>query len=293
MAKHDEQLPYILAGYATKPMHKGNIGLMDAILSGAGWYAVSHPLGAVGSLGLASPRLSSASQSALGKIAKYGAAATSRPVTSGAYCGERALQEEGQQPSEETIGMPQADVSAPRSVRNNNPGNIIDSSFARNQPGYVGNDAGFAVFDNEQSGVEAHKKLLENYGMAGRNTVDTIIDRWSPANAEGNTPEATENYKKHVADKLGVNKNDPLDMSDPAIIDALSQAMAEFESGIKSSNRIGRASGGRIMNHKSEAEGLIRLADKAKKALNNSTESLLAVPDEAVTKALSIANEAI
>jgi hypothetical protein len=57
--------------------------------------------------------------------------------------------------------------------------------------------------------------------------------------------------------------------------------------------RIGRATGGRIMNHKSEAESLIRLADKTKKALNNSTESLLAVPDEAVTKALSIANEAI
>ena len=57
--------------------------------------------------------------------------------------------------------------------------------------------------------------------------------------------------------------------------------------------RTGRASGGRIMNHKSEAENLIRLADKTKKALNNSTESLLAVPDEAVTKALSIANEAI
>ena len=58
-------------------------------------------------------------------------------------------------------------------------------------------------------------------------------------------------------------------------------------------DRPGRATGGRIMNHRSEAESLIRLADKTKKALNNSTESLLAVPDEAVTKALSIANEAI
>jgi hypothetical protein len=58
-------------------------------------------------------------------------------------------------------------------------------------------------------------------------------------------------------------------------------------------DRQGRATGGRIMNHRSEADNLIRLADKTKKALNNSTESLLAVPDEAVTKALSIANEAI
>lgn len=63
--------------------------------------------------------------------------------------------------------------------------------------------------------------------------------------------------------------------------------------GAATGGRIGRASGGRIMNHRSEADNLIRLADKTKKALNNSTESLLAVPDEAVTKALSIANEAI
>jgi len=58
-------------------------------------------------------------------------------------------------------------------------------------------------------------------------------------------------------------------------------------------DRQGRATGGRIMNHRSEADSLIRLADKTKKALNNSTESLLSVPDETVTKALSIANEAI
>jgi hypothetical protein len=66
-----------------------------------------------------------------------------------------------------------------------------------------------------------------------------------------------------------------------------------YPAAVTMGDRQGRATGGRITNHRSEAESLIRLADKTKKALNNSTESLLAVPDEAVTKALSIANEAI
>jgi len=295
LAKHDQQLPYILAGYATKPMHKGNIGLMDAVLSGAGWYAVSHPLGAVGSLGLASPRLSSMSQTALGKIAKVGSAATSRPVTAGAYYGERALQEEGQQPSEENMGMPQGDNSLPRNVRNNNPGNIIDSDFAKRQPGYVGTDGQFAVFDKPENGYSAHKTLLSSYGSEGRDTIDAIIEKWSPSKGKGNTPEGTKNYKLEVAKRLGVGIHDRLDMSDPNVLDALSKAMANFEGDKRAATggRIGRATGGRIMNHRSEAENLIRFADKTKKALNNSTESLLSVPDETVTKALSIANEAI
>ena len=295
LAAHNERIPYLLAGYATKPMHKGNIGLMDAVLGGVGYFAVAHPAGAAVALAGASPRLSSMSQTALGKIAKVGSAATSRPVTAGAYYGERALQEEGQQPSEENMGMPQGDNSLPRNVRNNNPGNIIDSDFAKRQPGYVGTDGQFAVFDKPENGYSAHKTLLSSYGSEGRDTIDAIIEKWSPSEGKGNTPEGTNNYKLEVAKRLGVGIHDRLDMSDPNVLDALSKAMANFEGDKRAATggRIGRATGGRIMNHRSEAESLIRLADKTKKALNNSTESLLAVPDEAVTKALSIANEAI
>jgi hypothetical protein len=56
-----------------------------------------------------------------------------------------------------------------------------------------------------------------------------------------------------------------------------------------------RAEGGRIgtLNHVMLAAGLIRAAEKAKKGHGQTTEPLLKQTDEAITKALSIANEAI
>ena len=61
-----------------------------------------------------------------------------------------------------------------------------------------------------------------------------------------------------------------------------------------SGGRIERASGGRTsIDHGAEADNLIALADKAKKAHNSTTEPLLDQPDEMITKALAIADKAI
>ena len=59
--------------------------------------------------------------------------------------------------------------------------------------------------------------------------------------------------------------------------------------------RVGRASGGRLVrnDHSARAAALIRAADSAKKAHNDTTKEILEQPDEAVAKALSIANQAI
>ena len=59
--------------------------------------------------------------------------------------------------------------------------------------------------------------------------------------------------------------------------------------------RPNRAKGGRIggINHGSIAMSLIRAAEKAKKGHNTTTQSLLEQPDEAITKALAIADEAL
>ena len=56
-----------------------------------------------------------------------------------------------------------------------------------------------------------------------------------------------------------------------------------------------RKAGGRIggLNHTSIAMSLIRAAEKAKKGHNTTTEPLLEQPDEAITKALAIADEAL
>jgi len=57
--------------------------------------------------------------------------------------------------------------------------------------------------------------------------------------------------------------------------------------------RIERASGGRITNHASIAEKLVRAAEKAKKAQSQNTEALLDHSDDAIATALEVANKHI
>jgi hypothetical protein len=77
-----------------------------------------------------------------------------------------------------------------------------------------------------------------------------------------------------------------------------SQPGSQFEYEVnprRAGGRVGRASGGRLMrnDHSARAAALIRAAEAAKKAHNATTEGILEQPDEAVAKALSIANKAI
>jgi hypothetical protein len=62
---------------------------------------------------------------------------------------------------------------------------------------------------------------------------------------------------------------------------------------IFSSGRIGRQSGGRVGNPGFAADKLIAAAEKAKNRHSDDTSPLLDMPDEAITKALAIANEKI
>jgi len=52
-------------------------------------------------------------------------------------------------------------------------------------------------------------------------------------------------------------------------------------------------SGGRILDHGSKADALVRAAESARKAISGTTEPLLDMPDEHVVKALAVAGEAI
>lgn len=74
-------------------------------------------------------------------------------------------------------------------VHNNNPGNIKDSPFARNQPGYVGRDAnGFAVFNSPQAGRQAGIALLGTYFGRGQNDIQDIVEGLPTKVAKGSAP---------------------------------------------------------------------------------------------------------
>lgn len=122
---------------------------------------------------------------------------------------------------------PAGDRSQPRSVRNNNPGNIEDGDFARSLPGYKGSDGRFAIFETPQSGQGAQAALLGSYGRRGINTVQGVINRWAPPS--DNNP--TRRYIDFVARKLGVSPRTELDMTDPVVLSTMASAIAEFEGG--------------------------------------------------------------
>jgi hypothetical protein len=121
----------------------------------------------------------------------------------------------------------------PRSVRNNNPGNLEASAWARKQPGYVGTDGRFAIFETPDAGYAAMESLLQSYSNRGLNTVNSIINRWSPQSDPTNQPGSTSNYVKAVSRAVGVSPTTEIDINDPNIRNRLVRAMAEVEGGGK------------------------------------------------------------
>jgi hypothetical protein len=121
------------------------------------------------------------------------------------------------------------DASLPRGMRNNNPGNIEDGTFAQSLPGYAGTDGRFAKFESLDAGMAAMDKLLQNYGSKGLNTVGGIINRWAPPS--DNNP--TSAYAANVAQKLGTDPNSPINVNDPGVRQKLAMAIGGFENGPK------------------------------------------------------------
>jgi len=119
---------------------------------------------------------------------------------------------------------------APVSVRNNNPGNIVDPKTGK-----------FRVFQTPEEGDAALERDLAGklngtspaykarFGDAPVTPL-TLAETWSPASATGNSKDSTNNYAKSIAAKLGVDVNTPIPNT-PEAMKAVKQAITAFESG--------------------------------------------------------------
>lgn len=113
-----------------------------------------------------------------------------------------------------------------RGFVNNNPGNIRLSRTAW-QGEVKGSDPDFVTFDLPESGIRAMAKVLLNYQtIHGLRTVEAIIARWAPP-SENNTGA----YASDVASRMGVAPEDSVDLTDPATLSALVQAIIRHENG--------------------------------------------------------------
>jgi hypothetical protein len=118
------------------------------------------------------------------------------------------------------------DVTAPRGIRNNNPGNIVRTSDQwQGMSASQDADSHFVVFDAPVWGLRAMARILHGYIGAGADTVREIINRWAPPSEND-----TGAYVDAVAQSIGVDADAPVDAS--ALV-PLMQAITLHENGIQ------------------------------------------------------------
>ncbi|MFN5350997.1 MAG: hypothetical protein ACK5BE_00055 [Alphaproteobacteria bacterium] len=76
-------------------------------------------------------------------------------------------------------GIIETRMNGSKSWRNNNPGNIRAGKVANNL-GAVGNNNGFAVFQNKKTGSNAVSAILKKPAYS-KLTVDEAVSRWAPS----------------------------------------------------------------------------------------------------------------
>lgn len=126
------------------------------------------------------------------------------------------------------IELPRGDgyKSAPRGIRNNNPGNLnyAGQAGATMEGGEGGR---FAVFESMQHGVAALYKQLQLYFKRGINTLSSIVKTYAPASDNNNV----DAYISSLTKATGKGANEVLDSGDTATIARLMKGIVDHENG--------------------------------------------------------------
>ena len=121
----------------------------------------------------------------------------------------------------------------PVSVRNNNPGNLVDPktgqirTFATPAEGQAALDQDVGLKISGQSPI-----VKERFGpQVGTFMSPALLaETWAPATAKGNSPESTMNYAKAIADRLGIDVTAAIPNT-PEAKKAVMEAITQFEAG--------------------------------------------------------------
>ncbi len=118
-------------------------------------------------------------------------------------------------------------VDLPRGIRNHNPGNLRRTAdpwqgLAKDQP-----DPEFFAFRAPKWGIRALARTLIAYQDRHQlRTVRAIITRWAPP-----VENKTSSYVDHVAHRLGVSADEPLNVHDHRTLRGLVEAIIAHENG--------------------------------------------------------------
>lgn len=117
------------------------------------------------------------------------------------------------------------DMSQPRGIRNNNPGNIEYTGTRWQGLDNPPSDGRFMRFKSPEYGIRAMARVLSNYDkLHGLDYIGGIIQRWAPSHENNSAA-----YAGFVADKLGVRATDRIDVQ--ARMPELIAAIIQYENG--------------------------------------------------------------
>lgn len=119
-------------------------------------------------------------------------------------------------------------MSISRGLRNNNPGNIRNSSTEWQGEITPSKDKSFKQFTSMAYGYRAVIKLLQNYRkLYHLKTIAELINRWAPSN-ENNTSA----YITRVCKEMQVPSTYVIDIEDKATMCAMAAAISQVENGV-------------------------------------------------------------
>jgi hypothetical protein len=118
-----------------------------------------------------------------------------------------------------------------RAWRNNNPGNLEDGKFARNN-GAIGSDGRFAIFPDANTGLNAMVNLLST-NVYQSLTIEDAINRYAPP-SENNV----DNYLKFIEHQTGFTRITPMNNLSKDNLLKLAKAMTKHEGNIPGKKRI-------------------------------------------------------
>ncbi|CNK10330.1 Uncharacterised protein [Yersinia aldovae] len=116
----------------------------------------------------------------------------------------------------------------PLGIRSNNPGNLERTDNAWD--GEVNGSGRFAEFATPEHGLRALCKNLLAYNKRGYSTVAQIVNRWAPPGKDGKEND-TAGYTTALSKSLGVDADQPLDLTNINTLVALCNGITQQENG--------------------------------------------------------------
>lgn len=144
----------------------------------------------------------------------------------------QAAQAQQRQPAQQPQRMYDGGVPMRRpslGERNRNPLNLRPLT-GEQFFGTTGVNKGYSTFDSDIAGLRAGFINMDASANRGIDNINDYINRFAPASDQPN-PASTENYKKFVADAVGVGVDDKVDFRNPDFKKRLMKAQIVFENG--------------------------------------------------------------